>query len=83
MQIAILKDVAHYRLPAIEYRSIISGSSRSDHIENCLTYCLNKMRQHLGIDLAMGALEFRPSSFVRNIINQQEQHPDRSMPRTP
>ena len=76
MHVAIQEDVAlKFNLRA-SYRKFIFGSSRSDEVQNCLTWCLDKMKTHLKIDVPMRGIDFIPSFVVAKLIKSQAATPD-------
>lgn len=52
------------------YERIIMGSLRNDEIMNCLTYCIDKMKEHLGIIIYMGMVDCVPSAVVQHCIEE-------------
>ncbi len=72
MHASIEADVAlETNLPK-RYQKVIFGSSRNDKVQNCTTYCIDKLMNYLKIDDPMDGLDFLPSSIVKKIIKSQQ-----------
>ena len=71
MHHAIQKDVARgYPLDAT-YMQIRVGSSRNKKVLNCLTYIVNNIEDHLGINDLMKPFDLLPSTVVERMIARE------------
>ena len=72
MHIAIQEDVALGEDLPKPYQMVIFGSSQSWNAQNCLTYCLRQMKEHLEIHIPMDNLDAYPSTVVKKLVETQK-----------
>ncbi len=71
MHVAIQHDVVLNENLDKPYQKVIFGSSQNHSVQNCLIYCLRKMKDYLDISIQMDRLDVLPSTVVGKLVKIQ------------